>query len=367
MTKHVVIDARIRRASTGKPVERLLEYLQTLDKDNRYSVLVEPDDPWQPSATSFRAVPCKHRQFSFNPLQQLTFSWQLYRLKPDLVHFTLTGQQPLLYFGRQITMTHDLTMYEYVRAGRLPMWLHRLRMIGYRLLVWAAHRNAKRIMVPTEYVRNGLARFHPFTAKKVTVTLEASEPPLPVDEQKPNIDMGRFILCVGTAFPHKNLDRVVDAFGLLNAKDPSLHLVMAGKKERHYEQLNAYIATKPYASQIITPGFVSDAELKWLYSHAEAYVFASLSEGFGLPGLEAMAHGCPVVSSNATCLPEVYGDAAHYFDPENPDDMAAKITEVLASKKLREDLVAKGKKQAAKYSWRRMAEQTFEIYKSVSR
>jgi glycosyltransferase involved in cell wall biosynthesis len=84
-----------------------------------------------------------------------------------------------------------------------------------------------------------------------------------------------------------------------------------------------------------------------------------------LPGLEAMVHGAPVVSSNATCLPEVYGDAAHYFDPLDTSDIAAKIGEMLEDEALRSNLIKKGKKQAAKYSWRRTAEQTLEVYEKA--
>jgi glycosyltransferase involved in cell wall biosynthesis len=113
---------------------------------------------------------------------------------------------------------------------------------------------------------------------------------------------------------------------------------------------------------VIFTGFVSEGELKWLYQNCVAYVFPSLSEGFGLPALEAIVSGAPVASSNATCLPEVYGDAAHYFDPLNVEDMAAKVGDIIDDPKLRAELIAKGKKQAAKYSWRRMAEQTLAVY-----
>ncbi len=95
------------------------------------------------------------------------------------------------------------------------------------------------------------------------------------------------------------------------------------------------------------------------------YVFPSLSEGFGLPALEAMQHGAPVASSNATCLPEVYGDAAHYFDPLDVQDMVEKIQQIMDDSDLRKQLIKKGRHQAAKYSWQRMAEQTLEVYQSV--
>lgn len=362
---HIVIDARIRRASTGRPVDRLLEHLQAIDTENRYTVLLEPDDDWKPVNRKFKKVPCKYRIFSFNPLQQLTFSWQLYKLKPGLVHFTMTGQQPLFYFGRQITFTHDLTMFKYARRGRLPKWLHWLRMKGYRLLVWQAHRKAKRIIVPTEYVRDAVAKFHLFTNRRLVVTPEASEPIIPGEGVKPDNVSEPFILYVGSAFPHKNLRRLVQAFELLKEQSPELKLILAGKLEQHAKRLKRWVGKRPFAEDIIFTGFVGDPELKWLYQHAQTYVFPSLSEGFGLPGLEAMVHGCPVVSSNMTCLPEVYGEAAHYFDPMDIEEMAAKIAEVLMSKRLREKLIENGYQQVKKYSWKRMSEQTAAIYRDL--
>jgi glycosyltransferase involved in cell wall biosynthesis len=366
MGKHIVIDARIRRASTGRPVARLLEYLQELDTENRYTIMVEPGDPWEPTAQNFSKVACPFPQFSFNPLQQITFARFIARLKPDLVHFTLTGQQPLGYFGRQITMTHDLTMYEYVRAGKLPVWLHKLRMAGYRLLMWSAHRKAKHIIVPTKYVGAGLAKFHKFTAQKITVTLEASEPPIAGDAVKPNIvNLDKFILYVGSAFPHKNLEKLIQSFEILQTSQPELKLILAGKREYHSQQLEKFADKSLARANIIFTGFVDDTVLKWLYQNAQAYVFPSLSEGFGLPPLEAMVHGCPVVASNAACIPEVCGEAAVYFDPNNSQEMAEKINLVLNDPNLRRYLIAKGHTQAAKYSWKRMTTQTLEVYKKA--
>lgn len=361
-----MIDARIRRASTGRPVDRLLEYLPTLDTDNRYTLLIEPTDDWQAPSRKFKTVPCKYRQFSLNPWQQIAYARQLRRLKPDLVHFTMTGQQPLFYFGKQTTFTHDLTMLKYARAGKLPQWLHKIRMLGYRLLLWQSHRKAARILVPTEYVRDAVAKYHLFTNRKLVLTYEASEPPLPGRAQQPDYAPEHFILYVGSAFPHKNLDRLIQAFEILKEHHADLKLVLVGKKEYHSRQLQRWAKKRRFADDIIFTGFVPDEELKWLYTNAKAYVFPSLSEGFGLPGLEAMVHGCPVVSSNATCLPEVYGDGAVYYDPEDIHDMAEKINQVLAlTPKSREDLIAKGRAQAAKFSWRRMAEQTLQIFQDV--
>ncbi|MBU2036827.1 glycosyltransferase family 4 protein, partial [Patescibacteria group bacterium] len=119
--------------------------------------------------------------------------------------------------------------------------------------------------------------------------------------------------------------------------------------------------------QLVFTGFVPDEELGVLYQNASAYVFPSLCEGFGLPPLEAMARGAPVVSSNATCLPEILGQAAHYFDAASPADMAAKISEVLTGETLRQQLIAQGFEQIKKYSWQRMAEETQKIYVNCAR
>lgn len=362
---HIVIDARIRKASTGRPVDRLLEYLQDLDRKNNYTILLAPNDEWRPKNRKFKTATCKYKMFSFNPLQQLTYAWQLYRLKPDLVHFTMTGQQPIFYFGKQITLTHDLTMFDYVRAGKLPVWLHRLRMLGYRFLLWQSHRKAKTILVPTEYVRDALYKRYLFVRRRIVVTLEASEPPIEAKTEPVNGIEQPFILYVGSAFPHKNLERLAEAFEIIVAQKPETQLVFTGKLEYHAEQLKKLTQKLSYADHITFTGFVSDAQLKWLYMNASVYVFPSLSEGFGLPGLEAMAHGCPVVSSNATCLPEVHGDAAQYFNPNDTEDIAQTILRVMNSARLRQKLINEGYKQVKKFSWKRMCEQTKTVYDSV--
>ena len=375
---HIVIDARIRQASTGRYVDRLLNELAKTKTGFHYTVLVEPSDKLKiPSAgqrTKFQIVPCRFRQFSFNPLTQVLFAWQLYRLKPDLVHFTMTGQQPLFYFGKQITFTHDLTMLRYARRGRLPRWLHAIRMRGYRLLLWAAHRQAEYILVPSDYVRTAVKKYHLFVRRKIDVTYEAADPPVETRSTKPEIFNSvirytkyeiRFLLYVGSAFPHKNLKRLIKAFAEIRKKQPDLKLVLAGKREYHSKNLEKWAGKNDLAEGVIFTGFVSEPELKWLYENAECYVFPSLSEGFGLPGLEAMTHGCPVVSSDATCLPEIYGDAAHYFDPKSVDYMAESVAKVINNEKFRKDLIKKGHKQVKKYDWQKTAAQTLETYNSL--
>ena len=351
-------------ADTGRYVDRLIEHLQVLDSDNRYTILVQPDDPWQPKAANFTRVNAPYPQFSFNPLDQLRFAHQLRQLKPDLVHFPM-NQQPVFYSGAIVTSTMDLTMLRFTRPGKASLPIFWLKMLGYRFLFRSSVKKSKAIITISEFVKKDLERHYAAARGKVTVTYCASEPRLSGDVQQPNAITKPFIMHVGSPFPHKNIERLIRAFEVLILTRPDLKLVLVGKKEHYFEQLEKHIKTSPAHDNIVLTGFIGDEKLKWLYENAEAYVLPSLSEGFGLPGLEAMVHGCPVVSSNATCLPEVYGDAAQYFDPLNVQDIAAKISTALTDPVLGSKLVKRGYEQIKKYSWARMATQTLEVYNQV--
>ncbi|HEY8999548.1 MAG TPA: glycosyltransferase family 1 protein [Candidatus Saccharimonadales bacterium] len=363
--KHIVIDARIRRASTGRPVDRLVEFLEDLDHVNHYTILVQPDDPWKMRAGNFQTLPCPFPQFSFNPMDQVKFAWQLYRLKPDLVHFTMT-QQPLLYFNRHIvTMTHDLTMLEFVRRGTTPVPVYKFKMALYRFLLWWGHHKSEKIIVPTNGVKKELIAYQPFTKPKIEVVYEAGAIAAQGKAVQPKGVDGEYITYVGTVFPHKNAFKLIEAFDILHAERPNLKLVFVGKMEKHREELRVWAKNRPSYKNIVFTGFIPDEALKWVFEHCKAYVFASLSEGWGLPPLEAMAYGVPVASSNASVMPEVLGDAAHYFDPRDVEDMAQKIGEVLDDKQLRERLIKAGYAQNKKYSWEKMAEETLSIYRKI--
>lgn len=365
VSMHIVIDARIRRSSTGRYTDRLIERLQSIDGVNKYTILVQPDDDWKPTNNNFVPVVCRFKQFSFNPVDQVAFAWQLYRLKPDVVHFTMT-QQPVFYFGKIVTTTHDLTMLNFTRPSRFPAWVHKIGIALYRFMFWWAHRKSNKIIVPTDYVAKDLAKLQPFTKPKIVRTYESSEPPVSAPASKLDGVDSPFIFHVGQPLPHKNIERLIKAFEILKTTHRELLLILPGKISGVFKaDLESWLAECSVRDSIIVPGFVSDEELKWLYQNAKCYALPSLSEGFGLPGLEAMAHGCPLVSSDATCLPEVYGDGAVYFDPLDVDDMASKIGSVIDDQKLSKELVIKGYRQIKKYSWENMAKETLRVYDDV--
>jgi glycosyltransferase involved in cell wall biosynthesis len=362
--KKIVIDARELRTSTGRYVERLLNYLQEVDKDtsHRYVVLLKPKDMegWEPKSKRFTKVACRAKEYTF--AEQWLMAWQLYRLRANLVHFAMV-QQPILYQKAVVTTMHDLTTLRFPNPAK-NKYVFAFKQWVYKWVNLIAVKKSRAIITGTEFVKDDIARFANANSRKITVTYEAGDTIEAEAEEMPELVDKQFIMYVGRPTPHKNLSRLIAAFALLKEQYPDLVLVLAGKKDSNYRRHARDVKNQEIENVVFTD-YISDGQLRWLYEHCAAYVFPSLSEGFGLPGLEAMASGAPVVSSNATCLPEVYGDAAHYFDPEQIEDIARAIDEVLSKPQLREKLIKAGKAQAAKYSWKRMAEETLAVYKRV--
>ena len=358
MSHRIVIDARELRTSSGRYVERLLHYLQSVDFDNRYSVLLKPEDVdgWTPVNSNFDVVACPFKEFSFG--EQIGFMRLVKSLKADLVHFTF-AQQPIWYSRPVVTTIQDLTTLRFDNPDKNPL-VFKFKQRVYKYVVKRVAIKSVRLITPSFFVRDDVVAFAGVDPDKITVTYEAAEKIADVAEPISDLAGKPFVLYVGRPTPHKNLDRLIEAFSLLNSQHPDLKLVLAGKKDANY----ARVESKKVQGVVFTD-FVSEGQLRWLYENCQAYVFPSMSEGFGLPGLEAMVHGAPVISSNATCLPEIYEDAAHYFDPLDVKAMSDAINEVLTDKELRSGLIAHGSAQVSKFSWQRMAEQTLEVYKQM--
>ena len=358
----IVIDARELRTSSGRYIERLLNYLQRTKSEHEFIVLLKPGDMagWEPTNKNFSKVACPYKEFTF--AEQLAFKRQIESLKPDLVHFAFP-QQPILYRGKTVTTIHDLTTLRFYNPDKHPLVFKFKQKIYAAVIKKAVVKSAEVISI-SEFAKSDLIDFSHIPESKVTVTYEAADAIPDTPTPLPDLQNSNFIMYVGRPTPHKNLERLIEAFQLLHGQHPSLRLVLAGKKDANYRRIEETVHARGIKNVYFTD-FVSESQLRWLYENCEAYVFPSLSEGFGLPGLEAMIHGAPVVSSDATCLPEIYEDAAHYFDPTHTQAMADAINEVLTDKSLRKTLIDTGKQQAKKYSWQRMADQTLEIYEKA--
>lgn len=360
--KRVVIDARESGTSTGRYVDKLIENTQKLKPDFEIVVLTKPGrmEYLKKIAPSFKIVEANYKEFSF--AEQLGFKHFLRSIKADLVHFSMP-QQPIWYRGKVVTTIHDLTTLRFTNPAKNKL-VFKFKQRVFKYVIKKVSKKSAAILTGTQFAKDDLVRYTGIKPAKVTVTLEAADI---INEQAkvcPELNGKRFILYVGRPTPHKNLERLIKAYALLKTNHPDLSLALVGKSDKNYQRIAANVKEQGIQDVHFT-GFAKDAQLRWLYEHCAAYVFPSLSEGFGLPGLEAMMHGAPVVSSNATCLPEVYGDAAHYFDPLDIQNMADVIDEVLADKKLRAELIKRGHEQVKKYSWQRMAEQTLAVYAKV--
>jgi glycosyltransferase involved in cell wall biosynthesis len=176
-----------------------------------------------------------------------------------------------------------------------------------------------------------------------------------------------FILVSGGAEPRKNVERVIEAFGRVPELRARFQLVVLGGLERGAEALYHAVQRAGLASAVVFAGHVPARDLQSLYSSCSLFVFVSLYEGFGMPVLEAMACGAPVICSNSSALPEVAGDAALFVDPASVEAIAKAIVKVISSEDIREDLCRRGQIRARSFTWERAAGELLEVYADLAR
>lgn len=230
------------------------------------------------------------------------------------------------------------------------------------------------VIAISEHTKQDVIDFFQIPAQKLRVTLLAPDERFRivtdhvlVEEAKRKFGIqGDYILYTGTLEPRKNVANLVRAFSLLKNQEKISHrLVIAGKKGWLYEQLAAEARDLGIDRDVVFTGFVPDEDLPCLYNGASLFAFPSLYEGFGLPPLEAMACGCPVVTSNSSSLPEVVGDAGLMVDPRSPEGLAEAMGRVLGDSGLANELREKGLRRAAEFSWRRCAAETLAVYREL--
>lgn len=363
----IVIDGRwIKQTGIGRYVEETLRGVLGRDSENQYVLLVRPEDrdKLDFKAGNLELVDAPEPWFTFR--EQTSFWWRVRKQKADLMHFT-NFDFPVFYRGKFVITIYDLTLLEFKNIHRkkmLPFYYYIKDMVMRFVLKQGINRS-ELIFAPTEYVKDGLVKRYGVAARKIVVTSAAAEMPF----KRPRVDLLKFginkdyLLYVGNAYPHKNLERLIIAFGkLITEYVLDYQLVIAGRKDHFHEQLEKEVSAVRLDDRVIFTGYVSDAELAGLYKKASLYVFPSLSEGFGLPALEAMSYGVPVASSNATCLPEVAGEAAEYFNPKDAAEMAKVMAALLADKDRQQVMIDRGHKQVEHFSWSTTAELTLKGY-----
>ncbi len=245
----------------------------------------------------------------------------------------------------------------------------------YQLTKWTAYSvaNAKKIFTISEASKNDIINHYKVEAERIVVTypgIKAKSNPMDktptLEELKQRYGIeGKFILFVGTIQPRKNIARLIEAFSQVLKKHEKISLVIVGKKGWLYEP----ILQKPHdlgiSSKVKFLDFISNNDLHALYQYALCYILPSLYEGFGLPVLEAMQYGCPVITSNISSLPEAGGDAALYVNPEDVSDIANKIFMMVENQKVREEYRKKGYEHIKKFSWKKTAQQTLAVLEQM--
>lgn len=358
---HIAIDARVINSGTGTYVAKLLEYLQQIDTTNQYTVLLRAKDTtyWQPTAPNFSIKVADFDNYSL--AEQTKYKAFLDELAPDLVHFCMP-QQPIWYKGKRVTTMHDMTLLNTYNSDKNWLVFHAKQLVG-RWVFKRIARISDHVIAISHNTKREYQQFSHISDNKISVVYEAGEV-YKGDLAPYTVPYERFILYVGQQPDYKNLRRLAAAHQQLLVKYPDLGLVFVGRMNPDTEHNKALYAKKGYKNIHFT-GFLPDAQRDYLFTKAVAYVFPSLMEGFGLPPLEAMAYGIPVVSSNTSCMPEILGDAAEYFNPKDITNMAQAIERVITNDTLRADMIQRGYTQVAKYSWHTMAEQTHAIYLKV--
>ena len=356
----------------GRYTQKLITHLEKIDQRNQYVVFLRQDnwEVYQPAKENFQKALADFQWYSWQ--EQIGMPKVLKKYDLDLVHFPHFNV-PLFYRGKFVTTIHDLILIKFPtkRATTLGPLLYKIKYLGYKKVIGHAVKKSQSVITVSQYTKKQLADFFKIAVDKIHVTYEASSGvesgQLTMPEKDFLQDYGiskPFLLYVGNAYPHKNLEGLLKAFRKFSREDGQHQLVLVGKNDYFYNRLKeeadklGLIKNK----KVIFFGFASEKQLADLYRLAQAYIFPSFMEGFGLPPLEAMSYGLPVIAANTSCLPEILGQAALYFDPRHTSEMAASIKKILSNSALRDDLREKGYQQVKKYSWEKCAQDTLAVY-----
>jgi len=371
---HIGIDGHAigaRQGGNETYIRNLVTSLAEIDSDNRYTLYLNGQETareWDDrhANVEVRVLPPP------TPLVRvpLALAFELHKRPVDVLHVQFTS--PPWCRVPVVATIHDLAFEHFpdtfTRRGRMQL----------RLTVRRTARLAARIATVSEFSREDLIRTYGIPAERITVTpngVETRYTPQPATENEVFEVRRRFgierdfLLAVGSLQPRKNLVRLVRAYGLLREqwRDGAPQLVLVGRRLWLYQEILAEIERHPWAKDVIVTGYVPEEVLPALYRSARVFVYPSLFEGFGLPPLEAMACGTPVVTSHTSSLPEVVGEAAVLIDPYNERDIASAMLTAARDESQRYRMRAAGLEQARKFTWRTAAEKTLALYREASR
>jgi glycosyltransferase involved in cell wall biosynthesis len=365
---HIGINAHLlslahtyRGAGINRYIYNLLLNLALADQEYQYTVFLGdrrfPPNPGLTLRTSW--LPTTHPLVRIG-WEQLVQPFVLWQEKIDLLH-SLAFVTPLLSPCPSVVTIYDLSFILFPKGFKYSKRLY------LTLLTRPSARSAKRIITISESTKRDTVRLLGVSPEKVDVVycgVDKPFCPLPEREvasfrQKRGLPE-RIILFVGTIEPRKNVARLVEAYSRL--RDGQVKLVIGGARGWLYEEVFARVEELKLTGDVLFPGYIPPDELPLWYNAAELFVYPSLYEGFGLPPLEAMACGTPVITSNVSSLPEVVGEAGLTVDPMDSEGLAEAMNQVLSDGILRQSMREQGLARAGRFSWAKAAQETVEVY-----
>lgn len=368
------IDCRMyssRFTGIGRYVYELTENLFRMDHENEYVLFFnEPEfSHFSPPNARVKKVLVDAPHYSI--AEQTKFLRALNKEKLDLMHFTHFNA-PIFYHRPSVVTIHDLTL-SFYPGKKMSSPLYRF---GYHVTIKSAVKKAKKIIAVSWNTKQDLQKLFKTPDQKISVIYEGVHEkfqPLSSAKDQKKIQAVKekyhlpesYLLYTGVWRSHKNLPNLLHAFHLLKTEyGYEGSLVITGRKDPVYApELEEKTLSLKLEDDVIFTGLVEEKDLVPLYNGAQTYVFPSLYEGFGLPPLEAMQCGVPVVASSISSIPEICGkENAVFFDPASPEDMAEKIFTVTSQPSLRKKLIANGLERVKQFSWKTMTEDTLKIY-----
>jgi glycosyltransferase involved in cell wall biosynthesis len=370
---NIGIDFRMggtRHAGIGRYIFELLKAELEIDKDDTFYVFYNDNVAAEDlllldEHPNVELVKSSARHYSF--AEQVTFLRVLQKTPVDVVHFP-NFNHPILYKGPFVSTVHDMVHHK-ISGHKKSRWLF---FKGYQMEMQHAVLGARAVIVPSGSARDEVLEYYPAAEDKLSVIHEgtslALQPEARVASVKRQFLLQRpYFLFVGTLERKKNIVGLAKGFDRLIEKyNLDVDLVFAGKADLHYPEEKFKALSVKHAKRIVFTGYLTDEDLAALYQGAHAYVNASVNEGFGLPGVEAMHFGLPLAVSNTPVFNEIYDNAAVYFDALDPDDIAEKLRLVAQDRQFYEQLQTKAIERSQYFDWHMAARETLSVLRAAA-
>jgi len=361
------IDARFfgtKNKGLGRYTQKWVEELEKTDDKNEYFIFLKKENfsGYNPKNKNFKKILADYKWYGL--AEQIYFPLKIKSLKIDLMHFPHFNV-PIFTPSKYVVTIHDLIPFYFPSraATQLNPILYKIKYLGYKLVIRRALKKSRKIIAVSNFTKNDILKNFPkIKADKITVIYEGSDFYQNIKSENANDRVNDYILYIGNAYPHKNLQTLIDAFKMATQKFKNLNLLIVGINDYFFKKIKK---ENEKETKIIFIDNPPDQQLADIYKNALIYIAPSMYEGFGLPAIEAMSFKIPVVASDIEVFHEILKDAALFFNPKNPDALKKAIEKILEDNQLKESLRINGLAQSEKYKWSDMAKQMAEIYNQL--